>query len=305
VELIERHRWTNFLALLPREAALVAHRALLSGGGVDVIRDSIQTRRLPAPAEAGPDWPWPLRVSLLGTPRLERFGETIQFQGKVQRKPLELLKYLACARDMAADHTTACEALWPDSEEFAARRSLEMATARLRELLGNPAWVRVAEGRTRLDREYVWSDAQALWSLCAQAGQVARSDASKQRAPEIGAAMLALYRGALLEGDEEVPWLLGTRERLRTAFVRAVRTLTDGPSQQDHGFVVALLEQAFAAEPLAEELAQRLMRAYANYGQPAEAMRIYRQLRQMLSSLLGSEPSHASEELRRTIASQI
>jgi DNA-binding SARP family transcriptional activator len=46
------------------------------------------------------------------------------------------------------------------------------------------------------------------------------------------------------------------------------------------------------------------MRAYAERGQPAEAMRIYRQLRQTLSLLLGSQPSPASEQLRQTIASQ-
>ncbi len=305
VTLIEQRRWTNFLSLLPREAGLAAHRALQGGEPVDAIRDAIRERRLPAPADAGAEWPWPLRVFVVGHWRLERFDELVSFQGKVQRKPLELLKFLACAREQSADHATVCAALWPDAEGHAARRSLEMATARLREILGNSNWLRVADGRTRLDREHVWSDAQAFWRACAAAEQAGERGASAADAREAAEAMLTLHRGVLLEGDDETPWVLGARERHRAAFVRATRAVVNtlhAHRQQDLG--IALLEQAIAAEPLAEELAQRLMLTYTQRGQPAEALRVYRQLRQMLSALIGTQPSAASEQLRQSIVGQ-
>jgi DNA-binding SARP family transcriptional activator len=301
VALIEQRRWTNFLSLLPREAGVVAHRALQSGGPLQVIRDGIRERRLPAPAGAGAEWPWPLRVFVVGRLRLERFDDVVQFHGKVQRKPLEVLRYLACAREQVADQSTICAALWPDAEEDAARRSLEMAIARLREMLGSPVWIRVGDGKLRLDPAQVWCDAQALWRVC-EAAELAGRRHDADGAKTAAEAMLMLYRGPLLDGEDESSWLLGARERLRAAFVRAARAVAESlQAQRQHDLAIALLEQALAAEPLAEELAQRLMIAYLEHGQPAEAMRTYRQLQRMLASLLGTPPSAATERLRQSI----
>jgi DNA-binding SARP family transcriptional activator len=305
IQLIEQRRWTSYLLLLPHLAGEVAHWALKQESHLDVIRDSIRERRLPAPPGAGSDWPWPLRIFVLGEWRLERFDEVMEFRGKVQRKPLELLKYLACARDQSAEHGSVCAALWPDAEEFAARRSLEMATARLREMLGNASWVRVSEGRTRLDREFVWSDAQAVWQACNEAERADKNRISVEQLATCAGAILELYRGVPLAGDEETPWVLGVRERLRAAFVRSARAfdLILHESGQ-HDLAISLLERAYAAEPLAEELAQRLMKAHIDRGRPGEAMRVYRSLRQMFSVLLGRQPGAAVEQLRQSILNQ-
>ena len=304
VALIEQRRWANFLSMLPREAGLAAHRALQAGEPREFIRDSIRERRLPAPPDAGPEWPWPLRVFVAGPFRIERLDEAIPMLGKVQRKPLELLKFLACAREQSADLATVGAALWPDAEGESARRSLEMAISRLRELLGNAGWVRVGDGKVRLDAEQVWCDAQALARACAAAETAGRQhDADRARAA--AEAMLALRRGPLLDGEDEAPWVLGAREHQRAAFVRAARAASETlQAQRQHDLAIALLEQALAAEPLAEELAQRLMRVYLERGQPAEAMRTYRHLRQMLSVLLGAAPSPTTERLRQSIVVQ-
>lgn len=304
VALIERRRWINFLSMLPREAGLVACRALQSAESLQVIRDSIRERRLPAPLEAGAEWPWPLRVFVAGHFRLERFDEVVPLHGKVQRKPLELLKFLACAREQAADLATVGAALWPQAEGEAARRSLEMAIVRLRDLLGNAGWVRVGDGKVRLDPAQVWCDVQALWRACAAAETAGRrQDAEGARAA--AEAMLVLHRGPLLDGEDDAPWVLGAREHLRAAFVRAARAASEAlQAQGRNDLAVALLERALAAEPLAEELAQRLMRSYVEREQPAEAMRTYRQLRQMLSVLLGAAPSATTERLKQSIAVQ-
>ena len=299
LETVGGHGWTNFLLLLPAEAGLVASRALRRGRAVAVIRDAIRERRLPAPSNEGPRWPWPLRVFVFAGLRLERFDEVVPFQGKVQKKPLELLKFLACARDQQADHAAVCAALWPDADDSAARRSLEMATARLRDMLGNPNWVRVADGRTRLDPAYVWCDVQAVHRLCQEAEGAGHDRLSAARIDEIADGLLALYRGVLLAGEDESPWVIGARERLRGEFVRAVRSAaTATQTLEQHERALELLERAVAAEPLAEELAQRLMKAHLQHEQPAEAMRVYRQLRQMLSVLLGTQPAAESDRLR-------
>ncbi len=50
---------------------------------------------------------------------------------------------------------------------------------------------------------------------------------------------------------------------------------------------VAALERAFNADPTSEDLARALMRSLIRSGQHAEALRIYRRLREMLSVVLG------------------
>jgi LuxR family transcriptional regulator, maltose regulon positive regulatory protein len=303
--LIEHRRWTGFLSMLPEIAGLMAERALSHAGGGTVVRQAIRERRLPAPLNTGADWPWPLRVFVLGSGRIEHFDEILQFKGKVQRKPLDLLKFLAYARDLCADHTTICNALWPDAEPSAARRNLEMATARLREMLGHSTWVRVNEGRTRLDQQFVWSDAQALRQACS-AMEEAIHRPGVRTLREASEALLRLYQGALLAGDEETPWLLGARERLRAAFVRSVRGAADALRREGQApLATSLLEHAYAAEPLAEELAQLLIRTQLDLGQAAEAMRTYRHLSQMLSVLIGAKPSTDSQRLRQSILTQL
>jgi LuxR family transcriptional regulator, maltose regulon positive regulatory protein len=174
----------------------------------------------------------------------------------------------------------------------------------LREMLGNAGWVRVAGGRSCLEPAFVWSDAQALWQACATAEEASRKGDVAASGDAAGQ-LMQLYRGDLLAGDEEAPWLLGARERLRSAFVRSVRSVAkalQGRNKTD--IAIALIERALAAEPLAEELAQQLIGAYLELGQPTEAMRVYRSLRQMLSVTLGRQPAAATERLRQSILDQ-
>lgn len=55
---------------------------------------------------------------------------------------------------------------------------------------------------------------------------------------------------------------------------------------------------------MAESFYQGLMRCYAASGKPAEALGVYRRLRQTLSVVLGVAPSAASESLHRQLLQQ-
>jgi len=57
------------------------------------------------------------------------------------------------------------------------------------------------------------------------------------------------------------------------------------------------------AAPLAEAFYQRLMRCYRQERRSAEAIAVYRRLRQTLSVTLGVAPSPASEALYRALIS--
>ena len=68
-----------------------------------------------------------------------------------------------------------------------------------------------------------------------------------------------------------------------------------------HAAAVALYERAVEAEPLSEGLYRRLMHCHDVAGNPAEAIRVYRHCRQMLSVLISMKPSAETEALMRQI----
>lgn len=298
----ERLNIANFVPLLPHVAAAAAAHALRLQVSVDFVRHAIRARRLPAPAGAPSLWPWPLRVCLLGTFAIQRDGVAMVFTGKAQQKPLELLKYLACERGMTADASALTSALWPDADGDGARKNLEVTVARLRKLVEHDTFVVVKEGRISLDGARVSSDARELIEVCTACEVAMAQPNDRGRAADLSARLLQLFVSLPLEHDEGIAWREGTRERYRSALVRAIRSLAnalEASGESDRS--IALIEAALAREPLAEGLYQSLMRAYIRGGENAEAMRVYRQCRQMLSILIGAAPSAETERLKDSI----
>lgn len=141
--------------------------------------------RLCAPSNAGPGWPWPLRVFTLGRFVVEIDGVPLAATGKQQRRPLELLQALIAAGGEASAAQLA-DQLWPEAEGDLALQAFEVALRRLRRLLCRPGLLRLHGGRLALDRAQVWVDVlstpaaaaadaaflpgqQAPWALVARA----------------------------------------------------------------------------------------------------------------------------------------
>ena len=62
---------------------------------------------------------------MIGAFDLQGLADAGPTGGKTQHKPLELLRMMACERTMALSMQVAMDALWPDAEGDAARKSLE------------------------------------------------------------------------------------------------------------------------------------------------------------------------------------
>jgi len=300
--LAERISLTNFIPLLPEVAGVAAARALELGTQTDFVRRAIRARRLPAPLGAPSHWPWSMRVRVLGDFVIERDSQPMVFSGKAQQKPLELLKFLACERRMTADTRALITALWPDADGDAGRKNLEVTVSRLRKLLGDDSLVQVKEGRVSLDPARTSSDAREFIDVCSSCEGAMAIAATRRDASDLSKRLFEVFVALPFEHDEGLAWREGTRERFRNSFVRAVRALANGLEASGQGDrSVALLESALVREPLAEGLAQALMRAYIQAGEHAEAMRVYRQCRQMLSILIGAAPSPETERLKDSI----
>jgi LuxR family transcriptional regulator, maltose regulon positive regulatory protein len=155
------------LPALGCDAALAetASAALAHGIDPDFVRGWIARRGLPPPAVAdlAPDWPHPVRIRLLGGFELVLDGVPLQFDGKVQKRPLELLQALAAHGPEPVPVTRLTDDVWPEQDGDAARKSFDVALHRLRKLLGEHAGVlRLEAGALHLDTVRIGCD---LWDL--------------------------------------------------------------------------------------------------------------------------------------------
>lgn len=297
----------DLLRDVPRVGAALCQAALDHGIETEFVQRLIRIQGLVPPPGAGPQWPWAVRVWTLGGFRLEIDGDPYRPAHKAQDKPLDLLKLLLAAQAagrVAPDKAWLAEQLWPDAEADNARKSLDMAVARLRRLLGNDECVEAGEGRLQLSPRHVWTDLRplltALAQFQAQRDAVTRGATAEPLRRAVND-LLAAYPGEFLSGEDEAPWAVGARAHLSRAFRAALLSGADALRGTPDPQFIQALERALLADPGAEELARALMRAHLARGDYAEAMRVYRSCRDALSSLLGVRPGAATEEIRAQV----
>lgn len=274
-------------------------RALQAGIEVEYTRKLLRAHRGPLPTPPGflGDWPWPVRVSTLGGFSIFKDDQPLSFKGKAPRRPLELLKVLIAlgGRDVREERLS--EIIWPDAEGDAAHAALKTTLSRLRRLIGEEA-VLVHGGRVGLNPGACWVDIWAADGLLAQAANLGSGNAEAER---LGAKALGLYRGPFL-GDDDAPWALPLRERMRAKVVRYVQQRAQYLGQQ--GQIAAAIEvfrHGLEIDPLAEELYCGLLKAHLALGQHTEANAVCERCRRTLRSVAGVEPSAETQALCRSL----
>jgi hypothetical protein len=210
----------------PEDVAPLYALALASGVERDHVQRLVRERAVPAPPDAGPEWPWPVRIRALG--RLEIEGGRTLSPARA-RRPLALLRALVALGGRAVPDEDLADALWPEGEADDAYHALEVTLSRLRSLLGHE----VVQHRARtlsFSDGACWVDVldlhETLKTQSAALEQRRSVDAAALRA---GAARVtALYRGPFLDGDGE-RWVLAARDRLRARLRRWLDALAGLP----------------------------------------------------------------------------
>ncbi|MDA8135452.1 MAG: hypothetical protein M0T82_12595, partial [Desulfobacteraceae bacterium] len=106
----------------PGITARLCMKALEKGIETEYVREIISRRGFTPPAETGTDllaldeWPYPLKIFTLGQFKIVRDGTPFMFSGKVQKKPLEMLKALIAMGGAHVPVEKVTEALWPDAD---------------------------------------------------------------------------------------------------------------------------------------------------------------------------------------------
>lgn len=238
------------------------------------------------------EWPWPVRLHTLGALEVVRDGAAVQFTGKTQRKPLDLLGYLASREGRNVPVGDIVEHLWPDAEGDAGQRSFDSTMFRLRLLLQYRDAILLSEHRVSLNPDLVWTDLWAFEQLVpyrtGQAGARPPQAKPAQRAEQ----MLRLYRGGFLEREEGRPWMVSMREKMRDRFLQAILDLGAELEQSgDLDGALALYRRGTWVDALSERLHLRMMEHLHKRGFVTEAAAVYQRHRELVSILLGMPPS--------------
>ncbi len=283
--------------------AFLCTKALEAGIEVDYVQELIRRRNLVPDASSVQieNWPWPVRIYALGQFRIEKDGKPITFSGKVQRKPLELLKTLIAFGCREVSEAKIIDALWPDAEGAAAYRSFITTLQRLRKLLGRKEALELQEGRLSLDPRHCWMDAWAFDRIISKADDSWKAGEIR-KAIQLSKKALALYQGPLLGQDYEERGIAAFRESLRKKFLQCLRIL--GHQAEKSGKLKKAIEyyqQGLENDGPTEEFYRCMMTCYEKAGRNADAMEVYYSCRKMLDTNFGVEPSVETKMIYQAI----
>ena len=293
-----------FMRSRPDLAAQLANHALQHDIETEYVRTLIERNALVAPADAGPAWPFRLRVRVLGGFELTRDGQPVRSTGKAQQRPLDLLKLLVALGGVNVDSQQMTASLWPDADGAAAKTSFDSTLFRLRKLLDVENALVLSAGKLSLARPLVWTDVWALEAAFDAAHPGSQIDSAGTSAEQVARRVLDAYPGPLLGADEDL-WIAKPRDALRARFVRTLMHLGEQiEAKADWERAIDVYRRGLEADNLAESFYRGLMRALAATGDRAEALSAFRRCRDLLSIVLGIKPSAETDRLYREIAAR-
>jgi YVTN family beta-propeller protein len=234
---------------------------------------------------------------ILGPLEVEDDGRVLPLGGSKQRALLALLLLHAnqvVSRDRLIDE------VWGDRAPKTAAAALQGYVSGLRKALGARRILTRAPGYL-LQVEPNDLDLGSFDRL-ARAGREALANGDAERASQMFAEALALWRGPPLADLDVAPFAYAERLRLEESRLTAIEERIEAElALGRHAAVVAELEALVAGHPLREKLRGQLMLALYRSGRQAEALQVYQEARRLLVGEFGLEPGTALRSLQQAI----
>lgn len=256
------------------------------------MRLELWLRRVGAAASNAPPG---LRIYSLGHFSVMRNGELrLQETGRA-RKVNMLFKYLLAHLKQTVHTGEIFELIWPDIDEKVAATDLRSLLHQLRKLLGTASsgGACIQHSVTTLGLRLSpgdWWDVEAFtaWTREAAYWQKVGETVCAIQAYE---AAIELYQGDFLCDDHYVEWILPMREQLREQWLQALAAVATLHAERgEYGAQEAALRALVAADPYREHNLRLLMELLAAQGRGAEALVLYRKLRDLLVTELDAHP---------------
>lgn len=247
------------------------------------------------------NWPWRLKIYVLGRFAVIKDGVPLQFNKKAPRKPIDMLRVIVSFGGKNVPEDKISDVLWQDAEGDAAHVAFTTTLKRLRCLLGVDDAILLSNGCVTLNPRYCWADVFTFDHLVARAKACSDNGADEQAVGFLEAAIEMFDAGFNVSFDED-PWAILFYERVKNKYIRSVIRLgsyweTAGKNEKAAECYMKGIEN----QPLSEELYQRLISCLLAHGQKAEALVLYNRLTKALNELLGIEPSSATKQLQNEL----
>jgi DNA-binding SARP family transcriptional activator len=236
------------------------------------------------------------RVAVVGSGgRVVDEGSLPGLQGRV------VLAMLAAERQRSLSHDELAEELWGEERPPAWENGLKALISKLRTALADVGMdgqtIAGAFGLYQLKLPpSTWIDLEAA----ADALHKAETLVAKVRSDEAAGwalAARAITSRPFVEGANG-HWVERRRAWLRDLYLRSLEVLAEvWIRRRDPILALADVEEALRSEPFRESLYRLLMRAHADAGNRAEALRVYERCRRLLADDLGVGPSPETEAI--------
>src|SRR5215208_1185488 len=205
-----------------------------------------------------------------------------------------LFAYLVLNRDRDCGRPELIDLLWPEHPPAAADTALSALLSKLRKALGEGALAGRSELRFVPGRPIeVDLEAAATAAARAEAAIDAHdwAEAATQAREVLGVDLQTFLP------DCDGPWVAEVRRELETIRLRALEALGEACLHQggrELGAAEQAARAAIAAAPFRESAHRLLMEVHEAQGNPAEALRVFEELRILLRDELGTAPGQAA-----------
>lgn len=136
--------------------SMLCAKALEHGIETEYVEMLIRKRNL-MPEKSVENWPYPVKIYTLDRFEILIDGKPLEFSGKVQKKPLEMLKTIIDTGGEDVPVEKIADKLWPDADGDKAHSNFEMTLSRLRKLIGGKS-IELKGGMVSLNPRMVWVD---------------------------------------------------------------------------------------------------------------------------------------------------
>jgi DNA-binding SARP family transcriptional activator/tetratricopeptide (TPR) repeat protein len=239
-----------------------------------------------------------LRLCLVGGFTIMRDGVPIDPTELGSRKARTLLKLLAVERRHLVPTDRIIDVLWPGEPPSQASENVATLISRLRKTLGASALGGGRGGYRLGEPPSVVVDLDDGDDLVTEAERRFAAGEPAVAAAAATTALDLLAGGRVLEDEPYAGWS-EQAEAGRVALVRRARQVAAQASLacDDAASGAAFAEAAITDDPWDEAAHRLLMAAHAAAGEPARAVAVYTQLRELFDRELGVEPAPATRDL--------
>jgi two-component SAPR family response regulator len=246
---------------------------------------------------------YPIVITTMGHFNVYKNGRLLTSSNQQnQHKPSELLKLVIALGSRCVGEVRINDALWPDADGDVAHTSFSVTLHRIRKLLNMEA-LQLSDSHLTLNPEVCWVDVWALQkTLGAIKDAINSINADTNTVQAYANVALQLYQGHFLGNEDEQPWSVAFREKIKSKFMRCLIQVCDYFERQGlcH-LAIDYYRKGIEVEPLSEEFYLRLMKCYAKHERRVEAIATYQQCTRIFNALTGCTPSADTTAIYRQL----